>query len=251
MNHPDLALAETEPTNQPATGLPWYWFIWTLCRTLAFWIIAAFFWAIELVKGIPSNVTVGSMLQALKQLYVLAKRRRTQLLKAFAVFATVLMAGASLYYQWLSAKLAHLQVIIALEQNCKNPNVAPNNTGFNLAALWEVAQNLQNTCPYDPRLFRDGSNRTPLTLPACKAIAGAGPSVPPLSLVWFRSSFWTLPLLQLLVLFARPLLGMGAEFFAIIQSNQYHFKPSVQAGCLSGVHDEMETSFSRFGGQYL
>jgi hypothetical protein len=91
--------------------------------------------------------------------------------------------------------------------------------GFNFLWLEGIVKNISEACPGDGRITNyEGSlenSSATLTQAGCVALAGAGWKEYPAGDVWGRLTTWKAPLLQLIVLFPLPPLGVKIQFFVI------------------------------------
>ncbi|KAH9204680.1 hypothetical protein DL95DRAFT_418080 [Leptodontidium sp. 2 PMI_412] len=88
------------------------WSLWTITKALCLGTPRF------VCSGIAILSNVGWILVMIKKLYSSAKKYRVQLLKSLGLLTTIALAGVSLYYQWLSVKLAQIQVMLALKPIC-------------------------------------------------------------------------------------------------------------------------------------
>jgi hypothetical protein len=91
---------------------------------------------------------------------------------------------------------------------------------FDLEYLWQATQNITSTCANDIRLI--GLNKTQLNQRACLELSGTAKwswmrfTPYPNSDIYSRLAAWKFPLIQLVIQFPRPPLGLGTELFALV-----------------------------------
>jgi hypothetical protein len=100
----------------------------------------------------------------------------------------------------------------------KNYDLGPRK-GFNFPWLEEAVKTILAACPGDSQISDyesvPGGSSPTFTQAGCESVAGAGWEGYPGEDVWGRLTAWKIPLLQLVVLFPRPPLGVGIQFFII------------------------------------
>ena len=91
---------------------------------------------------------------------------------------------------------------------------------FSFQTLWNVTQNIYQSCANDSRLFQgDGppsSDSLSLTQESCVAIAGPGWTLYPQADIWSRMTAWRFPLFQLVAIFPRPPLHFRYQLFVML-----------------------------------
>lgn len=87
---------------------------------------------------------------------------------------------------------------------------------FDLNALWDIAQAINDTNPRDPRLFSPG--RPLLDIDTCKALNSKANSWAPfvMSDVRYRFQLWKAPLIQLIAQMQLPPLGWRSNIFVVL-----------------------------------